>query len=110
MPIKAAIDRAHRDLRQGKKPSTQAGEFVKEEMRRFHAGKGTIRSARQAVAVGLSEARRAGVKLSAPKGDGAMRRKAKRDLDIGKGRAHPSPSRSRGAKMAARTRARRMAA
>lgn len=110
MPVKAAMDRARRDARQGKSPSTQAGEFVKAEMRRFHEGKGTIRSARQAVAVGLSEARRFGVKLSAPKGDGAMRRKARRDLDIGQGRAHPARSRSRGAKKAARTPARRRAA
>jgi len=107
MPIATAIKRSRRDARQGKKPSTQAGEFVREEMHRFKEGSGNVRSARQAVAIGLSEARRAGVPLAAPKGNDTLRRKASRDRAIGEGRAKPSPARSRGAKKAARTRARR---
>jgi hypothetical protein len=104
MPIQAAIRRARRDARLGKKPTTQAGEFVREEMRRFRKGSGIIRSARQAVAVGLSEARRAGVPLPIPKGNGALRRRAGRDRDIGRGWAKPAPARSRAAKKAVRTR------
>jgi len=107
MPIQAAVKRARRDAREGKKPTTQAGEFIREEMHRFHEGSGNVQSARQAVAIGLSEARRAGVPLPQPKGNDKLRRRASRDRAIGEGRAKPSPARSRGAKKAARTRARR---
>lgn len=113
MPTKVAMKRARADARQGKKPTTQAGEFVREEMRKLHEGSGTIRSRKQAIAVGLSEARRAGVKLGSPargKTSAATRRKAASDTAIGSGRKRVSPTRSRGAKQAARTRARRYAA
>ena len=63
MPEKRTIERARKDAREGKAPSTQAGEFVKEEMHHIREGKHGARSQKQAVAIGLSKARRAGVKL-----------------------------------------------
>lgn len=65
MPTKKTIANARRKKREGKKPTTQAGEFVKEEVRRYKRGDADIKSRKQAVAIGLSEARRAGVKLPA---------------------------------------------
>lgn len=77
MPTARAIER---DRRQGKSPSTQAGEFVREEIESIRAGKHGARSAKQARAIGLSEARRAGVKLPPSKSASAQtRRKAKQD-------------------------------
>jgi len=67
MPDKRAIKRARRDKRQGKSASTQAGEFVREEMEHIRKGKHGARSTKQAIAIGLSEARRAGVKLPPPR-------------------------------------------
>jgi Family of unknown function (DUF6496) len=67
MPERATIKRAKRDKRQGKAASTQAGEFVREEMQHIRAGKHGARSIKQAIAIGLSKARRAGVDLPAPK-------------------------------------------
>jgi hypothetical protein len=66
MPEKRTLERARRDARQGKAPSTQAGEFVREEMRHIREGKHGARSTKQAIAIGLSKARRAGVKLRPP--------------------------------------------
>lgn len=112
MPTKTTLKHARQDAREGKKPSTQAGEFVREEMHRYEQGSGNVRSRKQAIAIGLSEARRAGVKLPRPKkgrASKAVRRKAARDTAIGQGRVHPSKTRSAGAKKAARTRARRYA-
>ena len=110
MPKAITVKRARRDQRAGKKPSTQAGEFVREEMHAMKKGSGNVRSRKQAIAIGLSEARRSGVKLGSPKaGSRSIKRKAKRDTAIGQGRAKPSASRSRGAKKAARTRERRYA-
>lgn len=63
MPEKATIERARRAKRQGKSASTQAGEFVREEMHHIREGKHGAKSARQAVAIGLNKARRSGVKL-----------------------------------------------
>src|SRR6266508_1006532 len=63
MPEKKTIERARRDKRQGKAPSTQAGEFVREEIHHVREGKHGARSTEQAIAIGLSKARRAGVKL-----------------------------------------------
>ena len=63
MPNKMTIERARRDARQGKAPSTQAGEFVREEIHHIRAGKHGARSAKQAIAIGLSKARKAGVPL-----------------------------------------------
>ncbi len=67
MPDKATLRRVHRDQREGKAPSTQAGEFVREEMDHIREGKHGARSAKQAIAIGLSKARRAGVELAPPK-------------------------------------------
>ena len=67
MPEKETIQRAHADKRAGKSASTQAGEFVREEMEHIRSGKHGARSAKQAIAIGLSKARRAGVKLRPPR-------------------------------------------
>jgi hypothetical protein len=108
MPTATTLKRARQDARSGKKPATQAGEFVRAEMHELKRGSGKVRSRKQAIAIGLSEARRKGVKLGAPKKNqsAAVRRKAGRDSAIGQGRAKVSPARSRGATQAARTRAR----
>jgi hypothetical protein len=66
MPEKETLERARRDKRAGKAPSTQAGEFVREEIHHVREGKHGARSAKQAIAIGLSKARRAGVKLGRP--------------------------------------------
>jgi hypothetical protein len=68
MPEKNTIKRARQDAREGKAPSTQAGEFVREEIEHIREGKHGARSAKQAIAIGLSKARRAGVKLAPRKG------------------------------------------
>ncbi len=100
MPEKRTLERAEKDKREGKAPSTQAGEFVKEEMDHVREGKHGARSAKQAIAIGLSKARRAGVKLPPPKKGATserIRTQAARDNAKGSnspGRA-PSPKRSR---------------
>src|ERR1700734_197269 len=66
MPERETLERAHEDAREGKSPSTQAGEFVREEMDHIREGKHGARSTKQAIAIGLSKARRAGVKLAPP--------------------------------------------
>lgn len=66
MPEKRTLERARRDRRQGKSASTQAGEFVREEMHHIRQGKHGARSSKQAIAIGLSKARRAGVPLRPP--------------------------------------------
>ncbi len=88
MPDRETLRRAQRDKRQGKAASTQAGEFVREEMDHIRAGKHGARSAKQAIAIGLSKARRAGVELKAPakgKTSAATRQKARRDYERGHG-------------------------
>src|SRR5262245_10075139 len=67
MPTKRTLEAAHQDAREGKSPSTQAGEFVHEEIEHVREGKHGARSTKQAIAIGLSKARRAGVKLPPPK-------------------------------------------
>jgi hypothetical protein len=82
MPDKATVQRAERDRREGKAPSTQAGEFVREEIEHVREGKHGARSARQAIAIGLSKARRAGVEMPPPRTGSTsrrMRRQAARD-------------------------------
>lgn len=76
MPERAAIERARKDAREGKSVSTQAGEFVREEMRHIRQGKHGARSTRQAIAIGLSEARREGKKVPKKK-KGSRKRKKK---------------------------------
>jgi hypothetical protein len=97
MPEKKTIKRARRDARQGKAPSTQAGEFVREEIHHVREGKHGARSTRQAIAIGLSKARRAGVPLPPPKsGRARTRKQAARDVRKGQHRtAKPSARRSR---------------
>jgi len=98
MPLQSTIERAHRDERQGKSPSTQAGEFVREEIHHIRQGEHGARSPEQAIAIGLSMARRAGVKLPPPKlgkTSAETRRKATRDLQAGRRHEKPSPKRSR---------------
>ena len=85
MPDKTTIEKAKQDKAEGKSPSTQAGEFVHDEIRKIRKGKHGARSAKQAIAIGLSEARRAGVKLPPPKTGGEeLKKKAKRDTEKGR--------------------------
>jgi len=89
MPSKKTVRRAQADLRAGKRPTTAAGEFVREEMEHIREGKHGARSTKQAIAIGLSKARRAGVPLQPPAEgttSGRTRRSAKRDLATGQGR------------------------
>jgi hypothetical protein len=105
MPEDETIERAHEDEREGLSPSTQAGEFVREEMEHIREGEHGARSPRQAIAIGLSKARRAGVKLPPPKrGKARTKRQAKRDLARGRKarRKKPSRKRSRATKRALR--------
>jgi len=106
MPEKATVERARRDARQGKAPSTQAGEFVREEIHHVREGKHGARSTKQAIAIGLSKARRAGVKLRPPKKGHASartRKQAARDYRKGRRRtAKPSSTRSRAVSRALR--------
>jgi Family of unknown function (DUF6496) len=96
MPEKETLERAHEDAREGKSPSTQAGEFVREEMHHVREGKHGAASPKQAIAIGLSKARRAGVKLAKPKGPVALRQKAEHDTERGKNpRRKTSRARSR---------------
>ena len=87
MPEKKTTERAKKDKEEGKSASTQAGEYVHEEIEHVREGKHGARSAKQAIAIGLSKARRAGVKVAAPKKGKASketREKAKDDLEAGK--------------------------
>lgn len=105
MPEKQTVERAREDAREGKSPSTQAGEFVREEMHHIREGKHGAASPKQAIAIGLSKARRAGVKLTPPrrgKTSASTRRKAERDYEKGQSHSHRKPS-------ARRSRARRQA-
>ena len=89
MPEKATLQKAKEDLHEGKAASTAAGEFVKEEMDHIRGGKHGARSTKQAIAIGLSKARRAGVPLKPPKkgtASAATRRKAEREYATGQGR------------------------
>jgi hypothetical protein len=99
MPDRKTLKRAQQDKREGKAPSTQAGEFVREEIEHIREGKHGARSAKQAIAIGLSKARRAGVKLPPPKAGTvpeSTRRAAQRDTKAGsKQDTHVSTARSR---------------
>src|SRR6059058_5524034 len=99
MPEKQTIKRARRDKRQGKATSTQAGEFVREEMHHVREGKHGARSAKQAIAIGLSKARRAGVKLTPPR-KGAASERTRRSATS----AYRKGQRSHGRAKPARTR------
>ena len=89
MPEQETLKRAHQDKRAGKAPATQAGEFVREEMHHIREGKHGARSTKQAIAIGLSKARRAGVPLKPPsKGRTSERTReaAERAYEIGQGK------------------------
>ncbi|MBC9912561.1 DUF6496 domain-containing protein [Chitinophaga varians] len=96
MPEKKTIQRAKKDEREGKSPSTQAGEFVHEEIKKIRKGKHGARSAKQAIAIGLSEARRAGVKLKPPK-KGTVSEKTRKSAESAyeKGQKHEPISKKR---------------
>ena len=112
MPEEETIERAREDEREGKSPSTQAGEFVREEMEHIREGEHGARSPEQAIAIGLSKARRAGVKLPPPKrGKARTKRQAKRDLSkarAGRRKKHAT-KRSRATKRALKRETRRSA-
>jgi hypothetical protein len=97
MPERQTIRRAERDKREGKSASTQAGEFVREEIEHIREGKHGARSAKQAIAIGLSKARRAGIKLAVP-GKGKVaestRKQAARDEKAGAAKKAVSRTRS----------------
>lgn len=105
MPERDVIERAQRDAEEGKSPSTQAGEFVREEIEHVREGKHGARSPQQAIAIGLSKARRAGINLPPPKGRSSdkVRRQAERDLRKGRNSAgKPTAKRSRASSKALR--------
>jgi hypothetical protein len=98
MPDKETLERAQEDAREGKSPSTQAGEFVKEEMDHIREGKHGAANTKQAIAIGLSKARRAGVDLPPPKEGStseATREKAQRDVRKGQSSAGKKTSAKR---------------
>lgn len=96
MPEASTMKRAARAKRQGKSAGTQAGKFVREEMEHIREGKHGARSAKQAIAIGLSKARRAGVKLPpSATASAAARRKARADSAAATKRRKPSRKRQR---------------
>jgi len=103
MPDKETLERAQEDKAEGKSPSTQAGEFVREEMDHIREGKHGARSTKQAIAIGLSKARRAGVDLPPPK-EGSVsaetRKKAVQDSRRGRSHRRPSATRARAVRRA----------
>jgi hypothetical protein len=96
MPEKRTIRRARRDKRQGKSPSTQAGEFVHDQIKKIRRGEHGARSAKQAIAIGLNEARRAGVDLKPPK-KGRVSEKTRKSAESAyeRGKEHKPVSRKR---------------
>jgi hypothetical protein len=102
MPEKKTLERARKAKQEGKSPTTQAGEFVREEIEHIREGKHGARSTKQAIAIGLSKARRAGVALKPPrKGETSARTRESAERAYRAGQRHPgrkpSPGRSRGA-------------
>ncbi len=95
MPRKSTIEKARKDAKEGKSPSTQAGEFVHDEIDRIRKGEHGARSAKQAIAIGLSEARRAGVKLPPSKNASPeVRKKAEQESRTAGGHKKVSRKRS----------------
>jgi hypothetical protein len=109
MPERRVVQKAKMDLRQGKRPSTAAGEFVHEEIKHVREGKHGARSPKQAIAIGLSKARRAGVPLSPPARGATStrtRRSAEQDYETGQGRRKPRRRSARRSKATQRALAR----
>src|SRR5246127_1853238 len=103
MPEKSTLERAKEDLREGKSPKTAAGEFIHEEIEHVRQGKHGVRSPKQAIAIGLSKARRAGVPLGTRKRGRTSERtreQAERETAAGPKRSRPAPKRSRAVKSA----------
>jgi hypothetical protein len=100
MPEQETLERVEKDKREGKAPSTQAGEFIREEMHHIREGVHGARSTKQAIAIGLSKARRAGVDLPPPR-EGTVSKKTRKSAERAyeEGQRHPqkkpSPKRSR---------------
>src|SRR5512138_530544 len=94
MPEKRTLERARKDRREGKSSSTQAGEFVREEMDHIREGKHGARSAKQAIAIGLSKARRAGVDLKPPR-KGTTSERTRRSASRAYARGHGAPARAK---------------
>ena len=94
MPDKETLDRAAQDRREGKSPSTQAGEFVREEMHHVREGKHGVRNTKQAIAIGLSKARRAGVHLK------PRSAQDEREEERGDSGAKPAPKRASASRQA----------
>src|SRR2546429_9475016 len=90
MPEKETLERARKDKQEGKAPTTQAGEFVREEMHHVREGKHGARSSKQAIAIGLSKARRAGVELQPPE-KGAASEKTRKSAQQAWNRGHEAP-------------------
>ncbi|MGH9159206.1 MAG: transcription elongation factor [Vicinamibacteraceae bacterium] len=94
MPEKKTVERAKQARRRGKSPTTQAGEFVREEVEHVRRGKHGARSTKQAIAIGLSKARRAGVPLKPPKKGTTQertRRSAELAYEAGQGKRKTAP-------------------
>jgi hypothetical protein len=100
MPEKKTLKKARRAKRQGKAPTTQAGAFVEEEIEHIREGKHGARSTKQAIAIGLSKARRSGVKLPPPPRNASERTKRSAKSAAKHKGKRPSASRSRAAKSA----------
>ena len=94
MPEKETMERASQDKREGKAPTTQAGEFVREEMHHIREGKHGARSTKQAIAIGLSKARRAGVDLPPPE-KGKTSERTRKSAARAYARGHGAPAKSR---------------
>lgn len=92
MPEKETLRRARADKRAGKSPSTQAGEFVREEMHHVREGKHGARSTKQAIAIGLSKARRSGVKLPPPRRGARAKTRKSAEYASRASRRHTRPS------------------
>jgi hypothetical protein len=112
MPEKETVRKARQDKREGKSLSTQAGEFVHEEIEHIRHGKHGARSTKQAIAIGLSKARRAGVNLPPPakgRASASTRKQAEHDLEKAKDHKKPSAKRSRAARGALKDESRSVA-
>lgn len=90
MPSKQTVKKAKQELREGKSPKTAAGEFVHEEIEHVRKGKHGARSPRQAIAIGLSEARRSGIPVPPPKNNASAATKKKAERDYEKGQSSSS--------------------
>lgn len=109
MPEKATVRKAKEDLREGKSPTTAAGEFVHEEIQHVREGKHGARSPKQAIAIGLSKARRAGIPLKPPaKGQTSASTRQKAERDYERGQKNPQTGKEEGSTRRSRSRMKAM--